>query len=141
MMQTLRRLAFTTALLSLVALPAQAQQGVNVTGKWEFTYNTEGGRGPRTQTFTFKQDGSTVTGSTVFSFGRRGGEEQARPPVEIKNGTIKGDSLTFSVELSFGGGGRTFTLNYAAKVSGDTMTGVQTTARGERPFTGKRVNK
>ncbi len=135
MIRTLRRVAFAAALLGLVALPGQAQtSGVNVTGKWEFTYNSEGGRGPRSQTFTFKQDGSTVTGSTVFGMGRGG---QQRPPVEIKNGSLKGDSLTFVVEMSFGE--RSFTLNYAAKVAGDTMTGVQTTERGERQFTGKRV--
>jgi hypothetical protein len=138
MIRTLRRVALSAALLALVAIPAQAQSA-NVTGKWAFT--SEGGRGPMTTTFTFTQNGNTVTGSGVFAFGRRGGSGEARPPIEIKNGTIKGDSLTFSVEMSFGGGGQGLTLNYAAQVSGDTMKGTQTTPRGERPFTAKRVKE
>ncbi len=131
MIRTLRRLALASALLALVAVPVHAQSA-NVTGKWAFT--SEGGRGPMTTTFTFKQDGNTVTGSALF--GGRGG----RPgrTVDIKDGAIKGDSLTFSLELHFGNGGEGFTLKYAAKVNGDTMSGTQTTPRGERSFTAKR---
>ncbi len=140
MIRTLQRLALSTALLALVAIPAQAQSKVDVGGKWEFT--SEGGRGPQTTTFTFKQDGSTVTGTGVFAFGRRGGGGgQARPPVEIKNGKVDGNKLTFAVELNFGGGGQGMTLTYAATVDGDTMKGTQTTPRGEREFTAKRVKE
>ncbi len=137
MIRTLRGLALSAALLALVAVPLKAQS-VDVTGKWEFT--SEGGRGPMTTTFTFKQDGNTVTGSGVFAFGRRSGDQQ-RPPIEIKDGTIKGDSLTFSIEMQFRSGGQGMTFNYAAKVTGDTMTGTQTTPRGERAFTAKRVKE
>ena len=140
MIRTLQGLALSAALLALVAVPARAQTA-NVGGKWEFT--SEGRRGPQTTTFTFKQDGTTVTGTGEFAFRRRngGGNDQEPPPIEIKDGKIDGNKLTFSMELSFGGGGQEMTMSYAATVDGDTMKGTQTTPRGERDFTAKRVKE
>ena len=132
-------LAFSTVLLAFAALSVQAQTtgAVDVTGKWKFTYKSAGGVGPPSQTFTFQQRGSTVTGSTVFLLAQNGSVEQ-RPTVDIRNGTMKGDSLTFAIKLTYGGT-EAFRLNYAAKVTGNTMRGVQSTPRGERQFTGKRA--
>jgi len=142
MIRTLQRLTLAGALVALVAVPARAQSA-NVTGKWEFTTASQNGRPARTTTFTFKQDGAKVTGTGEFAFRRRNGGQgdQQRPPLEIKDGKIDGNKLTFSIELSFGGGGQGFTLDYAATVDGDTMKGTQSTPRGEVDFTAKRVKE
>lgn len=138
MMPHVRRLALSAALLALAAAPAHAQT-VDVSGKWEFT--SEGPRGPMTTVFTFAQDGATVTGTAEMGFGRRqGGGGDTPPPLQVSNGKVDGDKLTFTISFSRpGGGGQGMEMTYAATVSGDTMTGTSTTPRGERPFTAKRV--
>jgi len=79
-----------TALLGLFAITAYA---ADVTGKW--TAEVPGRNGNmQTNTIVLKQDGSKVTGTLD---GGRGG------PVEIQNGKVEGETVTFTVVRSFGG--------------------------------------
>ena len=144
MIRTLRRLALPAALLAVVAMPAQAQD-IDISGQWEFT--SEGRRGAQTQVFTFVQDGMTVTGSVEMTMGGRGGAGRAGggagagagagATIEIQEGTLEGNVLTF--KLVMGMGDRSFETVYTATIEGDTMTGTSTGTRGgETPFTAKR---
>ena len=82
----------TTALflvLTLVATPAFA---ADVDGKWAGTISTPGGDFP--VAFEFKSDGTTLTGTTQSPDGMS---------INIKDGKIDGDKVTFGVTLDFGG--------------------------------------
>ena len=62
-----------------------------------------------------------------------GGGGRAVPdpePIEIKDGKMEGDKLTFTV--SRGMGEQVITMTFAATVSGNTMEGTMTTAGGRR---------
>lgn len=75
--------------LSLVAAPAFA---ADVDGKWAGTISTPGGDFP--VAFEFKADGTTLTGTTQSPDGMS---------INIKDGKIDGDKVTFGVTLDFGG--------------------------------------
>lgn len=122
----MRRAPVFAALAAVVAFaaPAVAQSAPNLTGTWELT--TEGPRGARTVTFTFKQDGAALTGTT----------EMRQNTVEIKDGKVDGNTFTFTVE--FGMGDRTFSQTYKGTVTGDAMEGTVSNPRGETPFKGAR---
>ena len=82
----------TTALVltfTLVAAPAFA---ADVDGKWAGTISTPGGDFP--VAFEFKADGTTLTGTTQSPDGMS---------INIKDGKIDGDKVTFGVTLDFGG--------------------------------------
>jgi len=68
--------------------------------------------------------------------GRGGGAGGGAREVEITDGKIEGNQISFSIAM--GMGERSFTFSYAGTVEGDTMEGTMTTMRGENPFTGKR---
>jgi hypothetical protein len=83
---------FTTALvlaLTLVAAPAFA---ADVDGKWAGTISTPGGDFP--VAFEFKSDGATLTGTTMSPDGMS---------INIKDGKVDGDKITFGVSFDFGG--------------------------------------
>ena len=75
--------------LSRVAAPACA---ADVDGKWAGTISTPGGDFP--VAFEFKADGTTLTGTTQSPDGMS---------INIKDGKIDGDKVTFGVTLDFGG--------------------------------------
>lgn len=108
-----------------VAAPAWTQEAANVAGKWEMT--TETPRGSMTTTFTFQQDGNTLTGTA-------GGQRGETP---ISSGSVEGNVITFKVVR--GMGNRNMETTYTGTLEGDTITGTMTTPRGEREFTMKRV--
>ena len=81
-------LAFVFGLL-LTAAPALA---ADVDGKWAGTISTPGGEVP--VSFEFKADGTNLTGTTSSPDGMS---------VNIKDGKIDGDKITFGVSLDFGG--------------------------------------
>jgi len=89
-------------LLAMVALAADP------TGKWSF--ETQGRNGPQTVTLTLKASGDALSGSIS---GGRGG------PVDISDGKVAGDDITFSVVREFQG--NSFTTKYKGKVSGDSI--------------------
>jgi hypothetical protein len=89
-------------LLAVVALAADPS------GKW--TYETQGRNGPQTATLTLKASGDTLTGSVS---GGRGG------PVDISEGKVSGDDISFNVVREFNG--NSITQKFKGKVSGDSM--------------------
>jgi hypothetical protein len=110
------------------AAPAAGQEKEkpsDVSGTWAVEVTTDGGSG--TPTFTFKQDGEKLTGQYKGLFGEA--------PV---TGTVKGDAITFAVELSVEG--QTTKTTYTGTVEKDTMKGTVTfgdVAKGT--FTGKKT--
>lgn len=105
---------------ALVALTSLAAFAADVTGKW--TSEATGKGGP--QTFNLKQDGDKLTGSIE---GGRGG------PVDISNGKVDGDNVSFEVVREMGG--NSMTIKYTGTVSGSTMKLSVDMGRGPREIT------
>lgn len=112
-----KRMMWMCALLALTGLAAFA---ADVNGKW--TSEAQGKGGP--QTFTFTQDGGTLTGKVE---GGRGGA------VDISNGKVDGDNVSFEVTREMNG--NSMTVKYSGTVSGSTMKLSMETARGAREIT------
>jgi hypothetical protein len=94
-----RKLLFVGAILLAGALVVMAAD--SITGKWTFEQAGRGGGAPRVTTLDLKVAGVVVTGTILQPMGGRGGGGGAAPaaptPIEIKNGKVTGDSLTFDV--------------------------------------------
>lgn len=110
-------------MFALFTLASMVALGADVSGKW--VSEAQGKGGP--QTFTFKQDGSALTGNVE---GGRGGA------VEIKNGKVDGDNVSFEVNREFQG--NAITIKYSGSVSGDTMKLSFDMGRGARDMTLKK---
>lgn len=131
--------AVVTALVAAVALTAAPVAAQSLSGSWELS--SQGRGGTQTQMLTVTQEGMTLTGTISFSFGGRrggggggGGESQT---IEISDGTIDGNSFSFTMTLSFGG--NSFDQVYSGTFEGDTIEGTIEGGRGGgRPFTGTR---
>ena len=85
-------------LLSALAMAA------DVSGKWKAEFTTPDGT-QRVNTFTFKSDGGTLTGTVA------GGQDET----PIQNGKVSGDEISFTAERPFG------SFKYAGKISGDEI--------------------
>ena len=93
----------------------------DASGTWKWTQQGRGGGGggggtPRESTLTLVQKDGKLTGK-VSTPGRDGGTNTA----DIKDASIKGDTISFSVEREFNG--NKFVTKYSGKLSGDTITG------------------
>lgn len=125
-----QRLSMVATAVLVAALSASVY-AADVTGKW--TAQVPGRDGQmREQTFTFKVDGETLTGTVS---GMPGGSD-----AEIKEGTVKGDDIAFAIVRSFQG--NEVKLLYKGKVSGAEIKFSQTRDGGDMPareFTAKRV--
>ena len=120
---------FATA--ALVAAVSVAAYAADVTGKWTAQIPGRDGQ-TREQTFTFKVDGETLTGTVS---GMPGGAD-----AEIKEGTVKGDDIAFAIVRNFQG--QDVKLLYKGTVSGAEIKFTQTRDGGNMPpreFTAKRV--
>ncbi|MBI3649749.1 MAG: hypothetical protein HY231_01735 [Acidobacteria bacterium] len=93
---------------STPASGSAAAAAVNVTGTWSATVETSQGSG--TPTFTFKQEGETLSGNYKGQLGEA--------PL---NGSVKGNDITFNIKLSVQG--QDFDITYSGKVEGTTMKG------------------
>jgi hypothetical protein len=80
--------------LLLAASPAFA---ANVDGKWTGSIDTP--NGPVQLNYTFKAEGTKLTGTTTGPDGS---------PLMLKDGKIEGDKISFSLDISFGGDSTTF---------------------------------
>jgi hypothetical protein len=87
------------------------------TGTWTWMRQGRGGGGEVKMTLKLKTEGDKLTGK-LTSPGRQGGDPVE---VEIKDGKIKGDEVSFSVTREVNG--NTFTSKYNGKVTGDTIKG------------------
>jgi hypothetical protein len=92
------------------AAPAGPAAGsVNITGVWAFAVETAAGSG--TPTFTFKQDGESITGTYKGQFGEA--------PL---TGTVKGSAIKFTVKVN--AQGQDITINYTGTIENkDSMKG------------------
>lgn len=118
------RLALLSCVLAVAAFAA------DVSGKWTAEVQGRGGN-TMTQTFVLKADGSTLTGKIE---GGRGG------PVDISNGKVDGDNISFDVVREFNG--NSVTLHYTGTISGDEIKFKMERQGGEGPareFTAKRA--
>jgi len=123
-MDTLRRMFVAmlaaTALLSAAAFAADA----NIAGEWDMAVETQAGTG--TPHFSFKQDGSTLSGTYKGQLGEA--------PI---TGTIKGNEATWSFKVS--AQGMDLTVTYSGTVDGNTIKGkMQLGDMAEGTFTGKK---
>jgi hypothetical protein len=130
-----------TALLASVAtvacLMVTSAFAADVDGKW--TASMPGRQGNSQEvTFNFKADGDKLTGTM----------SNPRGEMEIKDGKVEGDNISFT--RTFERGGNSMTILYKGKVSGDTidftvsMQGggggdAKGGGRGGQQFTAKRV--
>ena len=105
-------------LTALAALSLCVAFAADIDGKW--TGQIEGRRGTQTQTIMLKASENTLTGSVQ---GGRGG------PVEISNGTIDGDHVSFTVVREFGG--NKITQEYKGTLSGGVLKLTESGGRGE----------
>jgi hypothetical protein len=108
-------------------MPASAPQagGVNITGDWSVTVETSAGSG--NPSFTFKQEGETLTGMYKGQLGEG--------PL---TGTVKGADIKFTIKVN--AQGQDLTIVYTGKIeSKDSMKGTVVLGElGEGTWTGKR---
>jgi hypothetical protein len=95
-------------LLAAFAISALAAFAADITGNWKAT--AEGPNGPMERTFTFKQDGTKLTGETVSSMVGKS---------TITNGKVEGDTVSFTITADFGG--NAMTINYTGKIAGSEI--------------------
>ena len=91
-------------LFSLAAIAA-----VDPNGTWTGTFHTREG-GAFEVTLNLKASGNNLTGT----YG-----QGAQEDVNIENGKLNGDQVTFSITRH--NGERTFKINYTGKIDGNTM--------------------
>ena len=106
-----KKLCFVFTILLVAAFALMA---ADVSGKWTFEQPGRNGGAGREVTITLKQDGATVTG-TVPGMGR-GGEA---PPVQITDGKVEGNNVSFTVKRETPNG--TMTQKFEGTVNGDEM--------------------
>ena len=92
------------SLLALAVLLTFTATAADVTGKWKAEFTTPDGT-QRVNTFTFKVQGGTLTGSVA-------GTQDETP---IKDGKVSVDDISFSAERPFG------TFTYTGKIGGDEI--------------------
>jgi len=117
-MKSLRR---TFAAFVAVGLMSAAVFAADASGTWKWTQQGRGGKSggggtPRESTLILTEKDGKLTGK-VSSPGRDGGTTS----VDIKDGTIKGDVVAFTIEREFGD--NKFVIKYSGKLAGDTITG------------------
>ncbi len=94
-------------------------------GTWNTTINSP--MGAQTGTLTLNTDGGSLTGKMASPQGE----------MDIQNGTVDGDSLTWTADIT---SPMAMTLEFAATVEGDSLSGnVKLGAFGDAPFTGTRA--
>jgi len=119
-----RIVGLLTATVLLTTLTVLAE---SVTGTWKGSYPGRDGQ-TRESTRVLKAEGEKLTGTVA------GGRGES----EIKDGTIKGSDISFSVVRNFGG--NEVTVKYKGKVVGDAIQ--FKVEAGERSYdmTAKRVS-
>ena len=118
-------------LLALLALCASAVLAADISGNWKAT--AEGPNGSMERTFTFKVDGSKVTGETTSSMLGKS---------TIQDGKVDGDTFSFTITADMQG--TQLKLSYKGKITGDTIKVTSEVAGGDGggqsfEWTGKRA--
>ncbi len=110
----------TIRTIFLFLATAIAMLAADATGVWKADYQTPDGTA-RTSTFHLKAADGKLTGKVASQMGE----------VEIKDGAVKGDDISFTVIRSFNG--NEMTLTYTGKVVGDDLK-LKVTFNGENSF-------
>jgi hypothetical protein len=97
-----------TLTLALAGATALALFAADIDGTW--TRTVEGRGGAQTQTLTLKANGKQLTGTME---GGRGGA------VNISDGVVDGNNVSFKVVQEFGG--NSFTQNFKGAVAGNQL--------------------
>ncbi len=134
----MRKLFWLGIALLAVALVALAAD--NITGKWTFEMPRMGRGGPggggppggggapgggaapapRIATLDLKADGAKLTGTmTMPAFGRGGGAPAEPTPIQIANGKVDGNNISFDVTREMMG--NSMTTKYKGVVNGSEM--------------------
>jgi hypothetical protein len=114
-------------LLSILLTLAIGVLAADISGKWVAQVPGRDGQ-TRETTFNFKASGDSLTG-TVSG---RGGD------INIANGKISGNTITFTVSMERGG--ETVKQNYTGQVAGDEIKFKRESGQGQaREFTAKRA--
>jgi hypothetical protein len=100
----LRSVLALTALLAGLTVTALA---ADIDGQWTAAFDTQ--IGEQHYTYTFKADGEKLTGSA----------KNDRGTSEIKDGTIKGNAVSFTENLEFDG--NALVITYTGTISGDEI--------------------
>ena len=95
-----------------LALHAQEKKSAVVSGTWKYSYQGFGGNDVEV-TIKLKQDGDKLTGTIT--------QPPQNQEVEIKDGMVKDDKVSFKVVGEFGG--QTRTTTYTGTLSGDSLKG------------------
>jgi len=121
------RTRIVTSVLAVALLASMNLFAENATGTWKGSYPGRDGQ-TRESTIILKAEGEKLTGTVA------GGRGES----EIKDGTIKGGDISFSVVRNFGG--NDVTVKYKGKLVGDAIQ--FKVEAGERSYemTAKRVN-
>ena len=115
--RSLLQLAGCAILVLGAVVQAEAADKKNdPTGTWTWTVPGRNGGPDRKSTLKLKLDGEKVTG-TLSAPGRQGQTSE----VNIEEGKLKGDEISFNVTREFNQ--NKFTQKYHGKVSGDTIKG------------------
>ena len=118
-MKSLRR---SFAAVVAACLFSAAAFAADPSGTWKWTQQGRGGGGgggggtPRESTLTLAMKDGKLTGK-LSSPGRDGATNET----EIKNASVKDDTVAFTIEREFNG--NTFVMKYSGKLAGDTITG------------------
>ncbi|MGA3016039.1 MAG: hypothetical protein ABSF62_02890 [Bryobacteraceae bacterium] len=100
-----RTLLICTVLLVLTGIAAWA---ADVTGVWTGTIS--GGDGDYALTYTFRQDGQKLTGTVTGP----------TDPIQIQDGKVEGDKISFWLQVDMGGGVVKFTTT--GTIKGDEIS-------------------
>jgi len=98
----------TKRLLILFAVSVLTALAADITGNWKAT--AEGPNGAMERTFTFKQEGTKLTGETVSSMLGKS---------TITDGKVEGDAVSFTINADFGG--QQITVKYTGKINGNEI--------------------
>ena len=114
---------------AMVALLAMTASAADISGKWVGQMPTRNGD-TRETTFNLKADGDKLTG-TMSGF---------QDGIEIKDGKISGNDISFKVPLEFNG--NSFVLIFKGTVSGDQIkfTRGREGAEQTQEFTAKKAS-
>ena len=114
-----------TLVMVLAVLAVSAFAG-DVSGKWKYSFTMQNGE-TRESSMTLKAEGSKLTGTME---GRNGS-------VEIQEGKVDGDNVSFSVTRSFGG--NEVKIHYKGVLKGDELKLTMGFGDREMEITAKRA--
>jgi hypothetical protein len=103
--------------LTILLIASFALMAADVSGKWTYEGPGRGGNPGRPVTIILKADGATLTG-TVPAGGRPGGDTPP-PPVDITDGKVDGNNISFTVKREFNG--NSMVIKYEGVLTGDEL--------------------